>query len=89
VWVSNGRLGGDAWPAGQLPPPSQPAPVAARPSAMGEPGLGGLLVSFADALGGQRLAQPGMLVLHVIPLSSLMAAVLLKAALSSAVAGRW
>jgi hypothetical protein len=88
VWVSNGRLGGDAWSAGQLPP-SQPAPVAARPSAMGQPGLGGLLVSFGDALGGQGLAQPGMLVLHVVPLSSLMAAVLLKAALSSAVAGRW
>jgi hypothetical protein len=56
---------------------------------MGQPGLGGLLVSFGDALFGQRLAQPGMLVLHVVPLSSLMAVVLLKAALSSAVAGRW
>jgi ABC-type Na+ efflux pump permease subunit len=56
---------------------------------MGQPSLGGLLVSFGDSLGGQRLAQPGMLVLHVIPLSSLLAAVLLKAALSSAVAGRW
>jgi hypothetical protein len=28
---------------------------------MGEPGMGGLLQSFRDALGGQQLAQPGML----------------------------
>jgi hypothetical protein len=27
--------------------------------------MGGLLVSFGDALGGQRLAQPSMLVVHV------------------------
>jgi hypothetical protein len=33
---------------------------------MGQPGPGGLLVSFRDALLGQRLAQPGMLVLHVV-----------------------
>jgi hypothetical protein len=64
--VSDGRLGSDAWPAGQLPPSSQPASVAARPSAVGEPGTGGLLVSFRDALFGQRLAQPGMLVVHVV-----------------------
>jgi hypothetical protein len=31
--------------------------------------MGGLLVSFGDALGGQLLAQPGMLVVHVLPLS--------------------
>jgi hypothetical protein len=89
VWVSDGRLGSHAWPAGQLPPSSQPAPVAAPPSAVGQPGPGGLPVSFRDALFGQRLAQPDMLVVHVVPLSSLTAAVLLKAALSSAVAGRW
>jgi hypothetical protein len=51
--------------------------------------LVGLLVPFGDALVGQGLAQPGMLVVHVVPLSSLMAVVLLKAALSSTVAGRW
>jgi hypothetical protein len=28
--------------------------------------MGGLLVPFGDALGGQRLAQPSMLVMHVI-----------------------
>jgi len=27
--------------------------------------MGGLLVPFGDALGGQRLAQPSMLVVHV------------------------
>jgi hypothetical protein len=27
-------------------------------------GLGGLLLSFGDALGGQQLAQSGMLVVH-------------------------
>jgi hypothetical protein len=27
--------------------------------------MGGLLVSFGDALGGQGLAQPSMLVVHV------------------------
>jgi hypothetical protein len=27
--------------------------------------MGGLLVPFSDALGGQRLAQPSMLVVHV------------------------
>jgi hypothetical protein len=32
---------------------------------LGEPGLGGLLVSLGDALGGQLLAQPGMLVVHL------------------------
>jgi hypothetical protein len=67
VWVSDGRLGRDARPAGQLPPSSQPAPVAAGPSAVGEPGPGGLPVSFRDALLGQSLAQPGMLVVHVVP----------------------
>jgi hypothetical protein len=47
-----------AWPD-QLPPPAGPPPVAlaARPTgAVGEPGLGGLLVSLGDALGGQLLA---------------------------------
>jgi hypothetical protein len=73
MWVADGRLAGAAGPAGQPPPATgQPLPAsAARPaSAMGEPGLGGLLVSFGDALGGQLLAQPGMLVVHVLPLSS-------------------
>src|SRR4029453_1854223 len=45
-----------------------PPVAAARPAgAVGEPGLGGLLLSFGDALGGQLLAQPGMLVVHVPP----------------------
>jgi hypothetical protein len=68
VWMPDGRLGGGAWPAGQLPPPtSQPPPASAARTAgaVGEPGLGGLLLSFAAALGGQLLAQPGMLVVHV------------------------
>ena len=60
-----GQWGGDAWPAGQLPPPTGQPPAAARlVSAMGEPGPSGLLLSFGDALGGQHLAQPGVLVVH-------------------------
>jgi hypothetical protein len=46
IWMADGRLA-DAWPAGQLPPPTgQPAPPAAvRPTgAMGEPGPGALLM---------------------------------------------
>jgi hypothetical protein len=38
---------------------------------MDKPRPGGLLLSFGDALGGQLLAQPGMLVVHVLSLSSL------------------
>jgi hypothetical protein len=34
---------------------------------MDKPRPGGPLVSFGDALGGQLLAQPGMLVVHVLP----------------------
>jgi hypothetical protein len=61
-------LGGDGWPAGQLPPatgrPSR-APATRRASAPDQSCVGGLLVSFGDALGGHLLAQPGMLVVHV------------------------
>jgi hypothetical protein len=32
---------------------------------VGQPGLGGLLLLFGDALGGQQLAQPVMLVVHI------------------------
>jgi hypothetical protein len=71
--MRDGRLGGDAWPAGQ-PPPAKgeppPAPVARSAGALGEPSLGGLVLSFGDVLGGQLLAQPGMLVVHVLHLSS-------------------
>ena len=69
VWVLDGRLAG-AWPAGQPQPLTSqppPAPVARPAGPMGEPGLGGLLLSFGDALDGQLLAQPGMLVVHVLP----------------------
>jgi hypothetical protein len=71
--MRDGRLGGDAWPAGQ-PPPAKgeppPAPVARSAGALGEPSLGGLVLSFGDVLGGQLLARPGMLVVHVLHLSS-------------------
>jgi len=36
---------------------------------MRESGMGGLLVAVTDALLGQQLAQPGMLVVHVLPIS--------------------
>jgi hypothetical protein len=59
-------LGGDAWPPSRLPPATARPPPAAAPraSTTRQPGMGGLLVSFGDALGGQGLAQPGMLVVH-------------------------
>jgi hypothetical protein len=41
------------------------ASAAGPAGVLGEPGLGGLLVSLGDALGGQLLAQPGMLVVHL------------------------
>jgi hypothetical protein len=55
VWMVDGWLGGDAWPAGQLPPVTGQPPVASAvrsTSAVGQPVLDGLLVSFGDALGG-------------------------------------
>jgi hypothetical protein len=50
----DGWLGGGAWPAGQLPPVTGQPPVASAvrsTSAVGQPVLDGLLVSFGDALG--------------------------------------
>src|SRR5215218_3320094 len=60
-------LGGDGWPPGQLPPATaRPPPSAARRvSATHQPRMGGLLPPLGDALLGQDLAQPGMLVVHV------------------------
>jgi hypothetical protein len=62
----NRLIGGDAWPAGQLPPATgRPRPAATRrTSATPQPGMSGLLPPFGDALLGQHLAQPGMLVVH-------------------------
>jgi hypothetical protein len=54
VWMVDGWLGGGAWPAGQLPPVTGQPPVASAvrsTSAVGQPVLDGLLVSFGDALG--------------------------------------
>jgi hypothetical protein len=54
-WIADGRLGGSAWPTGQLPPATgQPsvAPVARPTSVMRESGMGGLLVPLGDALLG-------------------------------------
>jgi hypothetical protein len=61
-------LGGDGWPAGQLPPAMgrpRPTPAPRRASAEPQPRLGGLLSLLGDVLVGQDLAQPGMLVVHV------------------------
>jgi hypothetical protein len=66
-------LGGDGWPPGQLPPATGhpcPAPAAGWASATHQSRMGGLLSPFGDALLGQRLAQPGMLVVHVSSPSS-------------------
>jgi hypothetical protein len=40
-------------------------PATGRPSAAGQPRLGGVFVVFAAALGGQQLAQPQVLVVHL------------------------
>jgi hypothetical protein len=60
-------LGGDGRAPGQLPPPTGrpgPTPTTRRASAEPQPRMGGLLVALGDALLGQYLAQPGMLVAH-------------------------
>jgi len=62
-----GLVGGDVWPAGQLPPATGRPPGAAatrRASTPEQSRQGSLLVPFGDALGGQGLAQPSMLVVH-------------------------
>jgi AAA ATPase domain len=66
VWAVDWLVGRDAWPPGQLPPAAaQPPPAPARrASATHQPCMVGLLVAFGDALVGQRLAQPGVLVVH-------------------------
>jgi hypothetical protein len=66
VWAVDWLFGRDAWPPGQLPPAAaQPPPAPTRrASGTDQPRLGGLLVAFGDALVGQCLAQPGMLVVH-------------------------
>jgi hypothetical protein len=62
-WVGGRRA--SCWPPGQLPPAiGQPPTAARRASTTRQPGVGGLLSPFADALLGQHLAQPGMLVVH-------------------------
>jgi hypothetical protein len=68
VWASGWLLGGDGWPPSQLPPATgRPGatPATRWASAEPQPRMGGLRSSFGDALLGQDLAQPGMLVVHV------------------------
>src|SRR5215218_3564859 len=68
----DGLLGGDSWPPGQLPPATARPPLAARRAgATRQPCMGGLLSPFGDALLGQRLAEVGMLVVHLSLLLSL------------------
>jgi hypothetical protein len=55
VGAVDGLVGGDSWPPGQLPPATgrPPSVPAARwTSATRQPGVGGLLVAFGDALLG-------------------------------------
>jgi hypothetical protein len=70
VWASGWLLGGDGWPPSQLPPATgRPGatPATRRAGAEPQPRLGGLLSPLGDVLVGQDLAQPGMLVVHVLP----------------------
>jgi tetratricopeptide (TPR) repeat protein len=67
VWAVGWLVGGHVQPPGGQPPPataSSPSAPTRRASVTYQPPLGGLLVAFGDALVGQRLAQPGMLVVH-------------------------
>ena len=76
TWSSSGRSTGAVGAVGWLvgghvqPPGSQPPPTVGPPSAPArrtrthQPRQGGLLMPFGDALVSQRLAQPGMLVVH-------------------------
>jgi hypothetical protein len=59
-------LGGEVWPADQLPPATgPPTPAAARrASATCQTGVVGLRVPLGHPLLGQDPAQPGMLVVH-------------------------
>jgi hypothetical protein len=65
-WDDGLLVGGTAWPPHQLPPATGcPSAAAARlASATCHPGLGGLMVPVGDALLGQGLAKPGVLVVH-------------------------
>jgi len=84
-------LGGDGWPAGQLPPAMgrpRSTPTTRRASAEAQPRLGGLFSPLGDALLGQRLAQPGMLVVHVPSPSSSSACLVQELVEDSVVAGQ-
>jgi hypothetical protein len=65
-WGDGLLVGGVAWPPHQLPPATgcPSAAAARRASATCQSDLGGLLVPIGDALLGQGLAEPGMLVVH-------------------------
>src|SRR5215218_8727027 len=68
VRATDWLVGGDGWPAGQLPPATGRPPLAPTmrwASATEQSCVGGLLVPLGDALVGQDLAQAGMLVVHV------------------------
>jgi hypothetical protein len=68
VWATDWLVGGDGWPADQLPPAtsrSRPTLALRWASATNQPRMSGLLVPLGDALLGQDLAQPSMLVVHV------------------------
>jgi hypothetical protein len=51
--------------------------------------VGGLLVPLGDALGGQQLAQPGMLVVHVTFSSCWLSVVLVSIRLARTVRSSW
>jgi hypothetical protein len=59
VGAAGWLLGGGGWPPGQLPPATdrpRPAPTTQRATAIPQPGMGGLLSLFGDALLRQDLA---------------------------------
>src|SRR5215211_7197535 len=67
VWTVGWLVGGHIQPPGGQPPPAtagSPSAPTRRAGVTYQPRMVGLLVAFGDALVGQRLAQPGMLVVH-------------------------
>lgn len=84
-------IGADAWPPSQPPPATghpRPAPTLWRATGTRKPRLGGPLLPLGDALLGQHLAEPRMLVAHDVLPSCSSACLFRRPGRASVVAGR-